>query len=246
MAPNVPSKYEAIIADPEIDTRMRLKQATASVHNFGKVAQVGDLDEALNKLQGDDKNDVVFISYKFDQADVTSFIKQAKASKQGQDTAYILVMKTKDQSASVVAQNVMIGADGFLFEPYSVDYLIEITNLAAKVRKERTDARERGAMKFLVTDVMNQIDMISTMKQAGYEVGPHLKKLREMCGVFATLTPESHKVYMDVALQLFENAPLPKKLLQKKLYTGASDRIKKRMEKKLVAAVEASKEKPTT
>ena len=42
---NGPSKYDALIVDPDLDTRMRLKSATTSVIQFGKVNLLSDLDE---------------------------------------------------------------------------------------------------------------------------------------------------------------------------------------------------------
>ena len=233
-------KYTAIIADSDLDARMRLKQATAAVTNFGKVHQTNSPRETIQRLATGERIDVIFLSYRFETAEISAFIKEAKGMPAGQDAAYILLQKNEDQSASAVASNVMIGADGLLYEPYSVDYLMEITELAARVRKERSDARERGAMQFLVNDIIAQIDLVSTLKAAGYEVGASLKKLKEMCAVFSTLSPTSLEVYYKVAVEQFEKAPVPKALEKKKLYGGASSRVKKRTEAKLQAAVTAS------
>lgn len=232
-------KFDAVIIDPELDTRMRLKQATSSVHQFGKVHQQQSLREAMGRLSGDERCDVIFISYRFEQPEIVEFIKQAKGTKSGQDAAYVMLMRSKDQDATKVATNVMIGADGFLFEPYSVDYLVEITNLAAKVRKERADTRERGALTFLVNDIINQLDLVSSMKAQGFEVVTSMKKLKEMCTVFSTLSPESFQVYTDVAIKQFGDAPVPKKIAQKK-YGGASSRVKKKLEQKIAAEMTAT------
>ena len=232
-------KFDAVIIDPELDTRMRLKQATSSVHQFGKVHQQQSLREAMGRLGTDDRCDVIFISYRFEQPEIVEFIKQAKATKSGQDAAYVMLMRNKDQDASKVAANVMIGADGFLFEPYSVDYLLEITNLAAKVQKERADTRERAAITFLVSDIINQIDLVASMKAQGFEVVASLKKLKEMGKVFTTLTPESFAVYTEVAIKQFGDAPVPQKIVQKK-YGGASSRVKKKLEQKIAAELVTS------
>ncbi len=232
------NKYEAFIVDSDLDSRMRLKQATSSVHNFGKVQQIAALKEAVSKLSGPDKCDVVFISYKFDQSEVTQFIKEAKQTPHGQDAAYVLVLRGQDQDSQTVASNVMIGADGFLFEPYSVDNLIEITSLAARVKRERSKSREAAALKFLITDVMNQVDLIAFLKQSGYEVGRSLKKFKDLCGVFQTLEGDSKDLYFELAIKMFEEAPLPKTMFQNKKYAGASSRVKRLAEKKVMAELE--------
>ena len=233
------TKYDAIILDSDIDTRMRLKQATNSVHQFGKVLIVGSIKEAMSILKaGEQQVDVIFISGKFDQEDVTAVVRDAKETKYGADAAYILVLKSKDQDSSTVAANVMIGADGFLFEPYSVDYLVEITQLAAKVKKERAKNREAAALTFLINDIIHQIDVISYLKSCEFEVGRGLKAFKQMCQVFQTLEPESLELYYDIALDKFENAPLPASTVNKKKYSGASSRVKKRMQEKLLSELE--------
>jgi len=229
--------FDAIITDPDLDTRMRLKQACSSVHQFGKVFQAQSLKDASARIGEGMPIDVVFISYRFDQGEVTNFIRDAKALKAGQDTAYILVLRSKDQQSSTVATNVIAGFDGFLFEPYSVDQLVELTELAARVRRERSNEREAAALRFLLNDIMNQIDQIAYLKAAGFDMGPSMRKFKDMCSVLGTLSPESKVIYEILAVDLFEQAPLPKKIFQRKIYGGASSRVKKRQEKEIAAQI---------
>ena len=243
---NAPTKFDAIIIDPDLDTRMRLKQCTTVVHQFGKVFQLGTLKDASAKLAGGEATDVCFISYKYDQGEVTEFIKSAKAMKAGQDCAYVLVLKTKDQDASVVATNVLAGFDGFLFEPYSVEQLLELTEIAARVRKERMMGREEAALRFLLNDIVNQIDQIAYLKAAGFDMGPSMKKFKDLCSVLKTLQGDSIAVYTKLAIDLFEAAPLPKKIFQRKIYGGASSRVKKRQEKEIQATIERQVAEGTT
>jgi DNA-binding NarL/FixJ family response regulator len=233
-------KFDAVLVDPDIQSRMRLKQATTAVPHFGKVHQLGELREAQQKLSGSDRADVVFISRKHEMEGILNFIKLAKGLPQGQDAAYILVLGAKNQDTSTVASSVMSGFDGFLFEPYSVDNLLEITQIAARVRKERSHAREEAAMKMLMTDLMNQIDLLAYLKQAKSDPGRVLKKFRETTTVLRTLSEESFKLYQSVAINMLENAPLPTKIFQKRSYGGASSRVKRKMEDKLIADLEKS------
>ncbi|MDC0357418.1 hypothetical protein OAO01_01255 [Oligoflexia bacterium] len=232
-----PVRYNALIIDPDLDTRMRLKAATTSVVQFGKVQLVTSITEATRRLEAGEACDVMFLSYRFERADIGTFIKNAKETKAAQDAAYVLVLQTSEQDSQTVAENVMIGADGLLFEPYSVDYLVEITELAARVKKERGAAREAAALKFLLTDVMHQIDLIAYLKSVGYDVGRGIRRFKQMCGVFNTLEKDSLEVYYDLAVDMFSEAPFPKKIYQKN-YKGASSRVKKKMEQKLLAELE--------
>lgn len=231
-------KYDAIICDSDLDARMRLKQVTTSVINFGKTFQYQSLRESLTKLNGAERVDVVFVSHRFTREEIGEFVGQAKQTAQGQDSAYILVMKASQQDSGSVAQNVMLGVDGFLFEPYSVDQLVEITELSARVRKERSLARETAAFKFLLNDIVNSLDLIAFMKASGMEVGRQVRKLKELSTLFTTLSPESTEIYYGVMIDVFEAAPLPRKVPQKRQYSGASSRVRKKAEEKMVEDLE--------
>jgi DNA-binding NarL/FixJ family response regulator len=217
------NKYDAIIIDSDIETRMRLKQATTAVVDFGKVQQLGDAWEAIAKLKGKERCDVVFISSRLGKEDTTNFIRDAKSTPQGQDAAYVLVLKG-EQDSGTVAHNVMLGADGFLVEPYSVDQLTEITALAARVRRERSQAREEAALRFLLSDIM--------------KVGRSTRKFKDLCGVLLSLQGDSRELYYQVAIDMFESAPPPRRIVQAKRYSGASSRVKKQIEDKLLDELE--------
>jgi DNA-binding NarL/FixJ family response regulator len=234
-----PKKFDAILIDPDLNSRMRLKQATSSVHNFGQVGQVGELNEALQKLRGNDNCDVIFISYRFDPSEVINFIKLAKELPKGQDVAYIQVLKSNSGDSSTVAQNVIGGADGLLFEPYSVDYLLEITNLAARVKKERSGTREKAAIQVLVQDVVMQVDQLYFLKSSNMDTSRASKKLAETLSVLKSLSPESLQIYYDLAVSTFEAAPVAANVSKYKKYGGVSERAKKRLEKKVQAELEA-------
>jgi DNA-binding NtrC family response regulator len=239
---NQPYKYDAILVDPDLNSRMRLKQATTAVTQFGAVQQVGTLQEATAKIQSSRQCDVIFLSYRFQPGEISEFIKKAKETKEGQDAAYVLVMKSNSGDGATIAQNVLGGADGMLFEPYSVDYLYEITNLAAKVRKERSGTREKAALQMLANDMVSQVDQLAYLKSCEMETVRQFKKLAESCAFVKGLSPESLQTYFDMVVNAFENAPLPTNVSKYKKYGGVSNRIKKRMEKKVVAELET---KPT-
>jgi response regulator RpfG family c-di-GMP phosphodiesterase len=238
--------YDALVIEPDLDSRMRLKAAMTSVPAFKQNFQVGKFKEAQSKIDTSSKPiDVIFISYRYDPEEMGEFIKYAKGVSATQDAAFILIKKSQDQQSTSVASSVLAGADGLLFEPFSVDQLVEITRIAAKVKKERSSAREEAALKFLLVDVINQIDQVAYLKACDYETGPSMKKLKEMCTVFSTLSPESLEIYKKLAVDTFENAPVPKMVFQRKKYVGASSRVQKRMEKKTLGALGISTDPET-
>ncbi len=233
------SKFDVLVIDSDISARMRLKQAAVSVHHFGAVEFSNNPDEAVRRIEGGGRRlDVVFISYRFDQAQAATFIRKAKETQTTQDAAFVLVLKPSDQDSSKVAANVMVGADGFLMEPFSVDGLVEITRLAARIRKERSEAREKAAINFIVKDIMEHLDRVAYIKSCKIDLGRSLRKLRDACAVFRTFSDDSVKTYLDVAQDLFEHAPIPDYVNSFKAYKGASDRLKKKMIERIQAEEE--------
>jgi DNA-binding response OmpR family regulator len=233
-----PTKFNCIIIDPDMTGRMRLKQATSPVNEFGSVTPLSNINEANSYLAGDKPTDVVFLSARLPQEHLSPFIQSAKALKSGQDAAYVIVTKSASDGAKGIAEIMMLGGDGMLCEPYSVDSLLEITLLSARVRKERSDQREKAAIGMIIKDVINQLDMVACLKANGCELGLSIKKLRDLSAMIHAMSPESRTTYFDVMLQAFIDAPLPPKALGVKKYGGVSSRIKKKMDQKMAEDIQ--------
>lgn len=235
-----PQKHTAIIIDSEMQKKMMLKQATNSVNAFGNVMMCGSLEEGRHVINNGQLYDVIFVASRFDRNAISSFIKECKATKGAQDAAYILVLTSKSQDNSQVAANMMTGADGFLFEPYSVDQLEEITILSTKVKKERSVAREKVALKLVVDDIIKQFDKISYLRSKQIDSGAAEKKFKAMFEFFKTLSPEAIDYYYEIAIPAFEEAKIPVIELGVKNYAGVSKRIKKKTDEKIAKKLEAA------
>lgn len=227
-------KYDTLVIEPDMSARMRIKTATSAVPTFGRVIQCGTITEGRERLKSE-RYDVIFISCQFPQEETAAYIKSSKESANGQDAAFVLILKTQKQEASSVAQNVLVGADGLLFEPYSVDSLVEITRLAAKVKGERAVARETAAIKVLLSDVMEQTNLVAYLKSMKVDASRHHKKLKEMCAIFESFDEHKRQLYIEVAVEQFINAPLPTPPKNLPNYSGVSSRIKRRIEEKIAA-----------
>lgn len=228
-----PTKFNCIIVDPDMTGRMRLKQATSPVNEFGMVTPFGSINEANAYLAQDKPTDVVFLSGRLPQEHLSPFIQSAKLLKSGQDAAYVIVTKSANDGAKGIAEIMMLGGDGMLCEPYSVDSLLEITLLSARVRKERSDQREKVALGIIVKDIIGQLDLVCCLKANNCEPGLSIKKLKDLGAMVQAMSPESQKTYFEVMTQAFIDAPLPPKALGVKKYGGVSSRIKKKMDQKM-------------
>lgn len=226
-------KFNALIVDNDMASRMRLKQTASSVVEFGTVTLLSTPAEAISALTLSTPIDVVFVSWRLGPDIIRPFIQKAKETVQGQDAAYISVMKSASEGNASVAQVMMDGADGILCEPFSVDQLVEITRLSTKVRGERYESRERAALSLLIPDILKQLDLVAHIKASGLAPETSLKVFRELCQRVKERDERSHTIYYQIALNAFENAPVPHFETKTKNYGGVSSRVKKRMEQKM-------------
>ncbi|MCB0311068.1 MAG: hypothetical protein KDD42_07525 [Bdellovibrionales bacterium] len=226
------ARYQTLSVDTDAKSRNRLKQATSAVPTFGTFVQSTDLRDAHSHINSGQHFDVVFISDRVGLNDATDFIKKAKEQESTQDAAFIIIAATQDEMATMVARNMIGGADGFLCEPYSVDSLTEITELAAKVKKERSDAREKAAMNVLIREACAQITKIAQLRSHDLPTMRESKKLNQMCELFHSLDGDKLEMFYEVAFSHLENAKVPPPLVKE--YKGASSRVQRRMEKKAI------------
>jgi len=222
------SCFSALIIDPESATRMRLKQATSSVAEFGKVTLSASLNEAMHRLSVGDPFDVCFISSELRTEEIDRFVRDSKAHKNGQDAAFISVMRGNSQESSTVAGSVIAGFDGLLFEPYSVDQLIELTRLAARVKSERSAQREVMAISLIVKEMVGQINQLAAVKRVGIDSTSIARKLKQTKQPLERLHAESMVNYYSMLTESFMNAEVPKEVFKTKSYAGSSSRIQKR------------------
>lgn len=228
-------RFNALLIDPDQAARGRLRTAMDSVLKIGQVEFTQYISDALQKLARGAAFDVIFISNRLPDPEISEFIKCAKEVRAGGDAAFVLVLKTDKQDEATVAKRVIDGGDGFLFEPYSAENVSEAALLAAKVKKERTFEREKAAVTTLVGDIIPQLDQLAYFKSCDMSTTRSLNKLVDLCAPIKQLTSELIEFYLNEAVKQFRFAPLPKHLSKFKKYEGVSSRIKKRLAKKVEA-----------
>ena len=232
------ARYNALIIDSDLDARMRLRQATTAVTDFGEVHQVSTLNEGVSQMERFERCDVVFISETFPPEHTGHFIEKAKQEKRTQDAAFVQVLKTQKDGANDLARQMMQGFDGFLFEPYSVNQLVEITQLASVVKKERSETRSRAALSLMLSDIISQIDVVAMLKSLGCDVSRATKKLSDLGQSLRSMGSSCVNLYHDLAIKFFGEAHPPSELDAARRYRGVSDRVRKKMGDKLAQQLE--------
>jgi len=213
-----------------------LRQAAMATGRFASLFPTLNFSGAEPHLNGSERLDTVFISKTFGSAAVAQIIVQSKETNQGQFCAYILVLKEKyNEENSELIWNTLLGADAVICEPYSVDALDAITKLSMRVRLQRIEERQRKAFDILITDLIQQLDLVACLKSSGCEMGTSLKMFREKCEALRYLNQDQLKVYLDLAVVRFESAILPPRSFltgRNAQYRGASRRVQRMLSAK--------------
>ncbi len=200
-----------LIVDTNPDARMRVKQATASVTCFSPVQLCATLKEATGRLSEGHSWDLVFLSSRFSQAELAEFVRQGKGSALGADAAYVMVVPPRDQDMAALAGSVLMGIDGLLCEPYSVDGLLEISRLAAVIKKERVKTRQEGMVASLIKNCGDTLDSLALATYLGRPAGEAKRGLRELAETLRTLSPELMDFYFATLAEQWEKRTAPHK-----------------------------------
>lgn len=226
-------KLSGLIVEPNLASKMRLKQALLALPRFSTASPMNSLRDALDALRAETGHcDLIFIAQAIPADEIASFIKTAKEIPSAQDAAFVTL--SKSTQGTDMAAAMLIGFDGMLSEPYSVDSLNDICELALRVKGERGEAREKAALSLMIADVVKQLDAVAVLKACGYESLRGMEKLRDACATFKNLSPAASKVYEDLAEKIFGDAA-PAKPPEKR-YVGVSKRIKNNQVAKIIGA----------
>jgi len=170
---------DAMIISPDLEGRMRLKQAMAFVPDFKVVKVMSTLSEALQRLFSGESFGSFFISTLFGQDVAREFIRKSRQTEGGRDAAYVFTFSGEARSADV-AEDLMQGVDGFLIEPFSVEALQRIYTLAVEVRKQHILARQRSSIRMLSQSAIDGIDEVAlSLSVSGERGGARLDRVRE-------------------------------------------------------------------
>jgi DNA-binding NarL/FixJ family response regulator len=202
---------DGIVVDPDANRRTQLKQACFGVPKLKRIDASKSLDEALRKLSVGEASDytAIFISKRFKKEEIADFIKAAKETPRGQDSAYVLVLLPDDQESQVMSEGLLDGADSFLLEPFSVETLNKTADLAVEIKQKRQDLREKAAVNILIKDLLKHVDIVSERLVRSQEGGPEFKYLKDLKIRTNNLNERMLELYKEYLPKLLEDQPAP-------------------------------------
>jgi len=213
----------ALIISPIMEQRIKLQRLLDHMAAFSNVDSVHSLDEATGKFTATKKIQFVFINEQFDDSDTAEFISAAKGSRAYANSAFIMLNTSNEQHKDTIANHMIVGFHGFLFEPYSEDSIFEVVSLSGRVQEQESSARLKAATGLMLTDTIAEMN--------GNAEDPVHKdtweKVKHSCEEYKKITGESLTLAVVGALEKMSPANrLPK-------YNGASKRVRSLLKEKM-------------
>ena len=227
-------KYCALIVDGNLERRARLKLAMRATSLFPTVHVANSLQEAEHRLS-EEPIDIVFIAMRENEDVINRFIHRLKQEPAGRDAAYVLLLEGRRSSVEI-ARTLVDGADAILLEPYSVESLQTIRQIAEKMKKERVrvlvqaallQVRMQGALRLLVREIAAQLGQVARLEKSGASGLVSRGVLQEMCSVLGELDPETRSLYFEVLLDVFPEIPATHCSVHVGTYRGVSQRVRR-------------------
>ena len=226
------NSFRAVFLDPDEAARARLKIATSSLDCFEALHGCGTFHDGLRLIQRYARVDLIFLSEKITPNKINEFIEIARRQPNCAAAVFIVIKQSASSGLSP-ADAVLIGADGMLCEPFSVDNLMEVVKLATKLGQERELVRNKISITLLVTDAINQLDAAAYLMARGSNPGALLKSLRDLKKKIRALPEDYNALFQNIFMKLVDKTFPMTNSLATKIYEGASARVRKKTEMKI-------------
>ncbi len=234
-------KLEVLLLDNDLDTRMRLQHAILLNPDFGRDIQTNNFKEALEILEHQDRSlDLIFLANTNVQFhEIEDFIREARSLPGAQDAAFVVVFSSYEGKDELITQVYAVGADSYIFEPYSADDFRRMANLAARIGPRRLIDREVLSIAPLVREMVKLVDLMHNLLIQHCSIEKSLERLRSLGQRVAGFQEESKEVYFDYIEECLPLLPPPDPETEHlKNYQHKSSRVRKRLEDALLRAPE--------
>lgn len=212
----------ALVISPIMETRLPLQQLMERAQIFSAVETIQNLDEARTTLVTNQPFTHIFLSSTFSMPDVAKFIDWAKRRKPDQMLAFVLLLRPGQADSGNVANNMVMGIHGFLFEPFTLESIENVVNLSRTVSQKDSHMRMRAATGLMLTD------MFPTEKAHPDDPPENLwQRVNSTCERVKHLTGQSVTMTVVQGLKKLSSAErVPQ-------YDGASKRVRGLLERKI-------------
>ncbi len=184
-----------ILAEPDTGRRVRLREALRNVRKIETLDARSYLEIERHLEEG--KFDLIAISSSFDLDTIKRLLTNLDNSPAARATPVILALRPEDRAAPFVAEMYARGIVGFICEPYSVEIIGQILDIAATAKEKPIDekTKDKLASSFLLGDARRHLEKVVELRASGKKSeGVAGRDLRDDLSAFretaAKLTPD--------------------------------------------------------
>lgn len=181
--------------DPDHRGRMGFKQAAQIFGTVSSVVASCDLHEGLERLETGTSYSIVYLSSRFSKDALRSFIAAARETQYGSQSAYIVVVDTTENN--ILAEYALLGADGFLSEPYTSRAIAQSVIVAHTARVTRDYAPHQLPVDILIKAAIENFSSFVQSQAQPSTIGAAREKLLKTRQLVETLDAEGQQRFLE-------------------------------------------------
>jgi hypothetical protein len=143
--------------------------------------------------------DVVFIGGSVPRDTVNEVVRVAKGH--SEDCACVLIENGHEQDAISLAATMVDGIDGFLYEPFSVEGLAQVSEVARELKRVNQERRIKATVKLVVVEMLDSVDDISIGRANGRPTPNSSATLARLHDTLARLGPDALPLYFEELIE---------------------------------------------
>jgi len=227
-------KYQALIVDPGIRYLDNLGAAGRDIGIFSHTYYASSFEQALKKLNGSNAVNVILVSLSFNSESIEDFIHKAEETLYGGFSCYIGVVSEEAQNDPAL----LTLLHGMFSLPASKSAIIALGKSIQSIRGQLENRVIERWLRNVLEKFVMQLDIVVELKKAGYKSWPQQNKLLILAQRIKQLHPDHFPLWESLLLEFLSEREATGDSLSHLHYRGASHRLQRRFEEKIIAEVE--------
>lgn len=200
---------DALVIEPKSEFRESIRNALQFENNVRRLHYSETLEQGLKCLSQNERLDVIFLSHRFRQPTLCTFLEMAKKTAAGRDAAYIQTVPKSSLESAAISSILPDGIDGFLSEPFSISSTQETINLALSNKKAVLEKKSKNLISVILKDLAQDIDHLAHVRSQGTQLVSFSRTVKDACRILRNLTGTNLVQYGELLADIFIKLELP-------------------------------------
>jgi CheY-like chemotaxis protein len=215
----------------------RLKLAVRDYSYDLEINWVVSFNAALQRL-AEKRYAAIVVAPDLPKDDLEKFVSSLQSQPGGQDVAVIMIIEdqTGPEMEEQMSLGLLLGANGFLKDPFSTQGVKETLILSHALKNQRLESRQKKSVASSLRDARQLIDhaaLLKQLNQGGDLKGPAINSIR---AAIHKCVAENAALYYRLVVGSFVRFALMKRPLSSDMYTGKSQRVRRNIAGKKVSS----------